>query len=144
MPGLGMITVFGIVVLAVLVWFFMRARSQDQLTAVLEKRRGSSKLVSRADYVEGMECIPVALALTEDAFYYENPDMQASFDLNRIDEIEYDNELATGRQIDRGCRVLRMRSHGTTFDFILSEVECARWMAALPPRRLDAGTAKAI
>ena len=68
---LATVTVVGIVVVAVLIWLLLRTRSQDMLAAMIEKRRGSSKLVSRAEYVEGLHHIPVALALTNDSVYYE-------------------------------------------------------------------------
>ena len=45
------------------------------------------------------EQIPVALSLSADTLYYENPDMEASFELSRLDEIEYADELATGRDV---------------------------------------------
>ncbi|HWS70496.1 MAG TPA: hypothetical protein VN605_00200, partial [Thermoanaerobaculia bacterium] len=127
MPWLGTITVIGVVVLAALVILFVKTRSRDLLEELMNKRRGGSILVSRAEYVEGMERIPVALALTSDTFYYENPDLEARFELDRIDEIEYDDELSTGRPISDGCRVLRLRSHGTTFDFVLGTTDCQKW-----------------
>lgn len=129
-------TVVGVVVLAVLVVVFLKLRQRDMLGAIMEKRRPASKLVSRADYIEGAETIPVALALTGDTFYYENPDMEASFELNRIDEIEYSDELMTGKNHDEGCRVLRLRSHGTAFEFLLDRNECQKWQSVLPPRTL--------
>jgi hypothetical protein len=135
-------TVIGLVVLVLLILFFLRTRSQDLLAEIIAKKKATSKIVSRAEYVEGMQNIPVAVSLAGDSFYYENPDLQASFDLAMIDEIEYDDELATGRPVEQGCRVLRLRSHGTTFDFILTPADCQLWMAALPPRRLDGGTAQ--
>lgn len=140
---LSTLTVVGLVVLAVLVWFFLRTRRQDQITAMLEKRKGASKLVSRADYVEGLDHMPVAIALTGDTFYYENPDLEASFELARIDEVEYDDELATGRAVPAGHRALRLRSHGATFEFILPDSEVTKWQGALPARRLDRGSATA-
>lgn len=133
----GTVTVVGLVVLVGLIVLFMRTRSRDLIEELMNKRRASSKLVSRADYVEGLERIPVALALTEDTFYYENPDFNAMFELRMLDEIEYDDELATGRQVDHGCRALRIRSHGTTFEFILTPDVCAKWMAALPQHRAN-------
>ncbi len=102
MPSLGVITLVALVVVAGLLWFYLRARSKDLVTGIMDKRRAGSKLVSAADYVEGMERIPVALALTNDTFYYENPDLQASFELARVDEIEYDTELAVGRSVAQG------------------------------------------
>jgi hypothetical protein len=132
---LATLTIVGLVVAAVLVWFFLRTRSQDLISEMLEKRRGNSRLVGRADYMEGLERIPVAVALTNDTFFYENPDLQASFELARIDEVEYDDELATGRAVEAGHRALRLRSHGTTFEFILPQAEAEKWMVALPMRR---------
>lgn len=144
MTSLGTITVVGLVVLAGLIVLFMRTRAKDLIEEILNKRRPTSKLVSRADYVEGLERMPVALALTEDKFYYENPDFEAMFELRTIDEVEYDDELATGRQVDQGCRALRLRSHGTTFEFILAPDVCPKWMAALPPHRMNDERAKAV
>ncbi len=144
MTMVGTITVVGLVVLAGLIVLFVRTRTSDLLEEIMTKRRPSSKLVSRAEYIEGLERMPVALALTEDKFYYENPDLNALFDLNMIDEVEYDDELATGRPVDHGCRALRLRSHGTTFEFILAPQDCAKWMAALPQRRANEAAAKAV
>ena len=134
MPELATVTVVGVVVLAVLTVIFLKVRQKDLTGAMMEKRRASSKIVSRADYVEGAEKIPVALSLTTDCLYYENPDLEASFELNRLDEIEYAEDLATGQEIGASCRVLRLRSHGATFEFVLDQVEAAKWAAALPAR----------
>jgi hypothetical protein len=125
------VTIIGLAVLAVLVVIYLKLRQGDVLGALMEKRRGSSKLVTRADYVEGREQIPVALSLSADTIYYENADMEASFDLNRIDEIEYSDDLATGRDV-HGHRVLRLRSHGATFEFLLEKAIAPKWEAALP------------
>jgi hypothetical protein len=144
MPWVGTVTVVGLVVLAGLIWLFIRTRNRDLLEAIMNKRRPSSKLVSRAEYVEGLERMPVALALTDDTFYYENSDLQALFELRTIDEIEYDDELATGRSLQHGCKALRLRSHGTTFEFVLEPAECARWQQALPPRRANDAEKKAV
>ena len=128
-----------------LVIFFLRNRRKDQLSGMMQKRRATSKLVTSADYVEGLERMPVAVALTPDTFYYENPDLEASFDLNRLDEIEYDDELATGRSVlHQGERVLRLRSHGTTFEFILRAADVSQWQAALPGRRLGGPAAQRV
>jgi hypothetical protein len=116
---------------------FFKKRRSDQLGAMMRKRQASSTLVTRAEYVEGMERMPVVLALTRETIHYENPDLEASFDLNRLDEIEYADDLATGRNLPHGCRVLRLRSHGAVFEFLLPQNECPKWMAALPPHRID-------
>ena len=140
---LGTVTVIGIVVLAVLIWLFVRTRSQDLITELMEKRRASSRLVSRADYVEGMNTLPVAISLSDANLYYENPDMQASFELARIDEIEYDNELATGRSVADGSRAMRLRSHGATFEFVMPSGEITKWEGVLPARRIGGQAKKA-
>ena len=142
--SLATVTIIGIVVLAVLTVVFLRVRRTDMIDALLEKRRSGSKLVSRADYVEGVEKIPVALSLASNTLYYENPDLEASFDLERIDEIEYAEDLATGRTLEEGSRVLRLRSHGAAFEFVMDRSETEKWRAALPPRRLGGGEARAV
>src|SRR5215212_3877483 len=129
---LGTLTAVGVVVLAVLVWYLLRTLRQDKLAAIAEQRKRTSKLVSRAQYVEGLESIPVVISLTDDTFYYENPDLNALFELSRIDEVEYDDELVTSRPVPPGCRALRLRCHSATFEFLLAESEVARWAAALP------------
>jgi hypothetical protein len=144
MPGLATMTIVGLIVAAALVLYFLKVRQKDLVSALMEKRRASSRLVSRADYVEGVEQIPVALSLTNTALYYENPDLEASFDLDRLDEIEYSGELATGRAVPNGCRVLRLRSHGTAFEFVMENAEAAKWAAALPARSYGQPTAQAV
>ena len=144
MPWVPTVTVVGLVVLVALIVFFMKTRSKDLLAEIIEKKKPSSRIVTRAEYVEGLEKIPVSLSLGTDTFYYENPDLQASFDLAMIDEIEYDDELSTGRSVEHGCRVLRLRAHGASFDFILAPGDCEKWMAALPPKRFDDATRQAV
>jgi hypothetical protein len=141
MPSLEVITVLGVVVLAGLVWFFVRTLSHDRLDAIMKKRAATAKLVTPADYVEGGTHIPVVLALDTKCLYYENVDLQASVDLDRIEEVEYDDELATGSTVQG--RVLRLRSHGHTFEFILDAPTAARWTAVLPPHLLGGTTARA-
>jgi hypothetical protein len=135
-------TIAGLAVLAALIWILMRMRSTDLLEEKMARRRSSSRLVSRADLVEGSERIPVALALTNEAIYYENPDLDASLDLQQIEEVEYDNETATGQVLDGNA--LRLRSHGHTFEFVLDPDSTGKWRAMLPARRLGQGTAQAV
>jgi energy-converting hydrogenase Eha subunit H len=66
MPWLTTVTVVGVVVLAALTWLFIRTRSKDQIEEMMAKRRASSKVVSRAEFLEGPNRIPVVLACTED------------------------------------------------------------------------------
>jgi hypothetical protein len=136
MPSTATLTVVGVIVLAILIFLFLRARQSDFVAEIMKKRAGS-KLVSKADYVEGAETIPVVISLTDDTFYYENADLQASFELARIDEVEYADDVMTGKHIRHGCRVLRLRSHGATFEFVLDTPEAKKWESALRTHRMD-------
>ena len=136
------VTVIGLVVLAGLIWLFLKTRSKDLIEEMMVKRRASSRLVSRAEFLEGMEKINVALSLAADRICYENPDIDAYLELRHIEEIEYDDETATGHPIEG--RVLRLRSHGHTFEFLLSVPTARQWESMLPPRRADQGTAQAV
>lgn len=140
MPSLALLTTIGVLVLVVLVVWFLKQRRSDLIGEFVEKRRPNVKVVSRADYVEGAEKIPVALSVSGDTLYYENPDLEASFELSRIDEVEYSDELATGKSHNENTRVLRLRSHGTTFEFLIARSEAPKWEAALPPRTLGGPT----
>ena len=136
------VTVIGLVVLVALIWLFLKTRSKDLIEEMMMKRRASSRLVSRAEFLEGMEKISVALSLAADRICYENPDIDAYLELRHIEEIEYDDETATGHPIEG--RVLRLRSHGHTFEFLLDIPTARQWETMLPPRRADQGTAQAV
>ncbi len=144
MPSLETITIIGLIVLAGLAILFVKTRSKDLVEDIMNKRRPTSRLVTRGDYVEGLEHISVALALTDDTFYYENPDLEARFDLSRIEEVEYSDELATGRSVSHGSSVLRLRSHGAAFEFVLGAPDYAKWQAALPARRINQSISQAV
>jgi hypothetical protein len=142
MPWLTTVTIVGLVVLAALIWLFLRTRSKDLIEEMMAKRRASSRLVSRADFLEGRERIPVALSLGTEAICYENPDLDAMLELRHIEEVEYDDETATGQVIDGNA--LRLRSHGHTFEFVLDPDSTGQWKAMLPPKRIGGGTAQAV
>src|ERR1051325_7839528 len=135
MAWLPTATVVGAVVLVALLVIFLRVRAQDQLEAIINQKKSSSRLVTRAQFVEGLERIPVALSLASDAVNYENPDLQASLSLDVIDEIEYDDETATGHTVVG--KTLRLRSHGHTFEFILDSATARQWSELLAPRTFD-------
>ncbi|MGA8810000.1 MAG: hypothetical protein WB973_19185 [Thermoanaerobaculia bacterium] len=140
MTQLETITVIGVVVLAILIWFYFRQRSKDHVEEVLAKHKAASRVCSRACLLEGMEQIPVALALTTDSINYENRDLQASIDLSVIEEVEYDDETATGHTVPG--KVLRLRAHNHVFEFTLDLPSAKQWESALPARRID--RAKAV
>jgi len=139
-PSLEVVTVVGVVVLVVLIWFFIRLRGKDRVEEVLAKHRGTARVCSRACLLEGMEQIPVALVLTAEAIYYENSDLQASIELPLIEEVEYDDETATGHTV--AGKVMRLRAHNHVFEFTLDLPTARQWEAALPARRID--RAKAV
>lgn len=136
MSTLGIITVVGLAVVIILFVVLRKRHSQDVVDKMLAKRKASSRMTGRADFVQGLLRLPVALALTETQFFYENADFQGQFELGRIDEIEYDDELATGKAVQDG-RVLRLRSHGQTFEFVVPRAEAESWSSAMPVRRLS-------
>jgi hypothetical protein len=140
MPQLETMTVVGVVVLAILIWIYFRLRSKDHVEEVLAKYKTSARVCSRACLLEGMEQIPVALALSADSITYENRDLQASIDLSVIEEVEYDDETATGHTI--AGKVLRLRAHNHVFEFTLDLPSAKQWETALPARRVQ--TAKAV
>lgn len=130
----SVLTVVAVLIVALLSWNLFRRFGADRLAAFNEKRRATSRMVGQGEFIDGNRHQAVALALTQDTFYYENSDMEASIDLQWVREIEYDTELATGLAIASG-KVLRLRSHSQTFEFVVANDAVARWHMMLPPRR---------
>ncbi|HEV7241688.1 MAG TPA: hypothetical protein VGQ36_20820 [Thermoanaerobaculia bacterium] len=131
---LALLSVLGGVAVVVLGWNLYRRFSADQIAEFNEQRRATSRVVSRGEFVDGNRHLEVALAVSHTTFFYENRDMQASIDLHWVREVEYDTELATGTAVVNG-KVLRLRSHSQTFEFVLPNDVVARWHMMLPPRR---------
>lgn len=128
------LTIAAIVVVAFLSWNLFRRFGADRISALNEKRRATSRMVGKGEFVDGNRHLAVALAVTQSTFFYENADMQASIDLHWVREIEYDTELATGT-VPASGKVLRLRSNSQTFEFVLPNDVVARWHMMLPPRR---------
>ena len=122
------------VAVAFLGWNLYRRLGADRIAELNERRRGSSRMVGRGEFVDGNRHLDVALAVSQSTFFYENADMQASLDLQWVREIEYDTELATGGAVPGG-KVLRLRSDSQTFEFVLPNETVARWHMVLPARR---------
>ena len=131
---LAWLTVLAVIVVALLGWNLYRRFGADRIAAFNEKRRATSRLVSRGEFVDGNRHVDVALAVTQSTFFYENADMQASIDLQWVREIEYDTETSTGLAVVNG-KVLRLRSHSQTFEFVVPHDVVARWHMMMPPRR---------
>jgi hypothetical protein len=123
-----------LVIVLFLGWNLYRRFGADRISSLNDRRRASSRLVSRGEYVDGSRRLAVALAVTPSTFFYENADMQASVDLHWVQEIEYDTELATGLAAPGGT-VLRLRAHSQTFEFVLPEDVVGSWKTMLPARQ---------
>ena len=130
----SLLLIAAVVLLAFLGWNLYQRFGSDRIGKFNEQRRTASRLVGRAELVDGNRHLNVAIALTHSTFFYENGSMQASIDLQWVREIEYDTELSTGAAV-HGGRVLRLRSDSQTFEFVLPNDDVARWYLVLPPRR---------
>ena len=129
------VLIAAVAALAVLGWTLYRRLGADRIAKFMERRRATSRMVSRGEFVDGNRHLAVALAVTDSTFFYENSDMQASLDLQWVREIEYDTELATGTVV-AGGKVLRLRCYSQTFEFVLPNDVIARWHMMMPPRRV--------
>ena len=122
-------------------WELYRRLASDRLSAFIARRRPTSQIVSRGEFVDGNRHLEVAMAMTPSTLFYENSDLQASLDLEWVREIEYDTELATGAAV-HGGKVLRLRSDSQTFEFVLPQDEAPRWLTMLPPRGIAQAAAQ--
>jgi len=137
------LSILAIAVVVFLSWNLYRRMGSDRIAAFIEKRRATSRMVGKGEYVDGNRHLEVALSVSQSTFFYENSDMQASIDLQWVREIEYDTELATGTVPATG-KVLRLRSNSQTFEFVLPDDVVARWHMMLPPRRAVVVAAGAV
>jgi hypothetical protein len=128
------IIIAAIAIVAILGFNLFQRFGSDRIAAFIEKRRKTSRMVGRGEFVDGNRHLEVAMALDGNTFFYENGDMQASIDLQWVREIDYDTELATGTTPPAG-RVLRLRSNSQAFEFVIPNDDVARWHMMLPPRR---------
>lgn len=119
---------------AFLCWNLYRRFAADRLEKFITDRRGTSRMVSAAEFADGNRHMQIALALTNSDLFYENADMQASLDLRFVRDVEYDVRLATGQPVTAG-KVLRIRSFSQVFEFVIPDDLVTRWQTALPPRR---------
>ena len=135
MSALQLLLLIGVPVIAVLMWVLYRQHSSDLLQQLNDGRRLSSRLVGRGKFVDGPRQIPVALALSDSTFFYENADLKGFLELHWVHEIEYEDDLATGQRIDHQ-KVLRLRCLSQNFEFLLEAPAVSAWKAVLPPHRI--------
>lgn len=131
------VILIAVAAIAALVWMWRERATSNALALYSDRRRDASKLIGRAEFIDGNRRMQVALALTDAALYYENADMQASLERQWIHEVEYDDELTTGQSIG-GSTVLRLRCFSQKFEFLLASTAVHDWMDALPPHRMPA------
>ena len=130
----ALLSIIAVGVVAFLCWNLYRRFGADRIAALSDKRRATSRFVSRGEFVDGNRRMEVALALTGSTFFYENADMQASLELQWVSQIEYDTQLSTGLPV-AGGKVLRLRCYSQLFEFVLPNDVVPRWHMMLPPRR---------
>ena len=134
------LTVAAVGIVAVLGFILHSRFRASRIDALNEKRRPTSRMVGRGEFVDGNRHMDVALALTTTDLFYENADMAASLDLRWVREVEYDTRLATGQTVASG-KVLRLRCFSQVFEFVLPSDVVPRWHLMLPPRpAMDVGS----
>ena len=126
--------------IGLLAWNLASRRTTGHLQKLNDRRRTGSRIVGRGEFVDGGRRFDVALALTDTAFYYESSAVQASLDLEWIEELDYDTRLATGRTIASG-QVMRLRCHRQVFEFVLPDDSVAAWKTEFPAHRQMAALA---
>ena len=127
-----------VVVLAALSFSYWRRRQTDRFDSMMSKRRLTATLCSRAQLIDGANHIQVALALEPRSISYQNVDLEATVDLDQIDEVEYGSDLVTGGIADGA--VLRVRCHGRAIEFVLDAKSAEQWSRSLPPHRMRAAS----
>ena len=135
MSWLAILNFVAIAAVVTLVWLFLRNRAKGQLEAIAARRRPDSRIVETANFFDGRDHFPVVLSLTDKSIFYENMELAAQIDLERIEEVEYEDGLASG--MESQGKVLRLRSHGHTYEFVLNEKSAARWGQMLPVHHYD-------
>lgn len=65
------LTVAAVAALAFLVWNLLRRLGADRIAVINDRRRATSRLVSRGELVDGNRHLDVALAVTQSTLFYE-------------------------------------------------------------------------
>jgi hypothetical protein len=137
MPAIPLWATLLLAVVAIaLIFLLLRFLNHDKIEAILKKRRAGAVIASPAEFVEGPTHMEVALILDGQKLHYENADMQAFLELKNLEEIEYDDDLMTGGRKVEG-EVLRIRSHGHTFEFVIGKAYAGQWKQKLPKHRVN-------
>jgi hypothetical protein len=127
------LAVIGLALIVFLARNLIQRLASDHMEELLNARRASSLLVSRAEFIHGHRHIPVSLALGELAIYYESRNVSSSLDLDWIEDVEYDDDVVTGPYAGEGS-ILRLRCYGQAYEFLIPALDRSQWETMLPAR----------
>ena len=130
-----LLAVLGLALAALLTRVLVKRLSSDHIQRIMDGRRATSRLVTRAEFIDGTRHVPVSLALGALAIYYENQHMQASLDLDWIEAVEYEADLVTGQYAGEG-RILRLQCFNEAFEFLIPSDALPHWQSLLSARSL--------
>ena len=132
-----MFAVLGALAILALAWGFRIAHLREGFARLIRRRKMTARISSMAELIDGGNHIPVALTLGRSQIFYESAALHARLEIGRIDEVEYDSEQGTGKNI------LRLRAHGQSLQFVLDLAAAREWAALLPPHRFGEAAASA-
>ena len=89
----------------------------------------TARISSMAELIVRGNRIPVSLTLERSQIFYESSSPNARWDIAGVDEVEYDREQGTGKNI------LRLRAQGQSLEFVLDHPAARAWAVLLPPHR---------
>jgi hypothetical protein len=121
-----MLILFGVLAVSALVWRLRVAHVRDGFAELIRRRTSTARVSSMAELIDGGNHIPVALTLERSQIFYENSYLQAKLEIASLDEVEYDSEQGTGKNI------LRLRTRGQSFQFVLDAAAASEWARLLP------------
>ena len=124
-----MFAVLAAIAILALAWGFRIAHLREGFARLIRRRKMTARISSMAQLIDGGNHIPVALTLGRSRIFFESVALHARLEIGRIDEVEYDSEQGTGKNI------LRLRAHGQSLEFVLDLAAAREWAALLPPQR---------
>jgi hypothetical protein len=124
-----MLVVLGAVAVLALAWGFRVVYLREGFARLIRRRKMNARISSMAQLIEAGNRIPVALTLERSQIFYESAALHAWLEIANLDEVEYDSEQGTGKNI------LRLRAHGQSLEFVLDLAAAREWAALLPPHR---------
>jgi hypothetical protein len=102
-----------------------------RLEARAQRRAETSRIASVGQWLRGDELVPIVVALSDAAFYYENDGFSGFLDLEWLNHVSYVDRLSTGELIGNQ-RVMRLLCFKQPFEFVLQPKSVAEWKAMLP------------